>query len=602
VVCVSVGFAGCNFMRDTEMLNYLADQIAMNMFMGDDALAWNVFSVTPEKSYGYVKEGEYSWYSYTAITDDAIDGIRSLLGVYKKFMRNINPSKLSAKDAITYRALDDVINTYLSYYGSPYAKAFTLIGGSYISSEGGYVADLYDTVENFTFRNEEDIKSLLELVNSTEDAFGTYLQYAKDRISAGYPLYDATIDGMRGYLNDVLNLGEEYYLYAFVDNKLDGATFLSDSARTRYKAEYKNALTYSFMEGVRSLYNGLETCKGRVTDTNKSYLAAYGEVGRAYYEWSFMNKTGMRNKSVVEVYNEIFDALEECDDGMQSVLDKVDALEDTNSAVYDEFYEYYNGEKVYLGLTEPMAVLDYLKTAAKSIVPDLEATPQIDFKYLDSTVEQIVSVLAYYLKSPLDEFNSAEHITLNGYEMANNPSDLLTTIAHEGYPGHLYAHVNAKEMGLSLLAACNTSVAFAEGWAMYVELAVLKHIAEETDSEALKLYCEYDSYQIMNGYYNAFLCDLQVNYIGYSVDDYVELGADETWAKRIIERLMENPAVYVSYGYGMYVINNLHDYAISELGEKYDEVEFNGYLLSDGFGPTLDRATQMTYEYVANNR
>ena len=386
VVCVSVGFAGCNFMRDTEMLNYLADQIAMNMFMGDDALAWNVYSITPEESYGYVKEGEYSWYSYSPITDDAIDGIHSLLSVYKKFMRNINPSKLSAKDAITYRALDDVIYKYLAYYGSPYAKAFTLIGGSYISSEGGYVADFSDTVENFTFRNEEDIKSLLEIVESTEDAFATYLQFAKDRISAGYPLYDVTIDGLRDYLNDLLNLGEEYYLYAYVGNKLEDATFLSESARARYKSEYKNALTYSFMEGVRSLYNGLETCKGRVTDTNMSYLAAYGEVGRAYYEWSFMNKTGMRNKSVFEVYDEILDALEECDDGMQSVLDRVDALEETNSAVYKEFYEYYNGEKVYLGLTKPTEVLEYLKTAAKSIVPDLKATPQIDFKYLDSTV------------------------------------------------------------------------------------------------------------------------------------------------------------------------------------------------------------------------
>ena len=70
---------------------------------------------------------------------------------------------------------------------------------------------------------------------------------------------------------------------------------------------------------------------------------------------------------------------------------------------------------------------------------------------------------------------SGENITLNGTKLGDK-NDVLGTLAHEGYPGHLYAYVYSKELGLSNLATVMTSTAHGEGWATYVSLQSLFHL------------------------------------------------------------------------------------------------------------------------------
>ena len=66
----------------------------------------------------------------------------------------------------------------------------------------------------------------------------------------------------------------------------------------------------------------------------------------------------------------------------------------------------------------------------------------------------------------------------------------------------------------------------------------------------------------------------------------------------LVGALSGMPCAYVPYGYGMYIMLELHDIAREELGGKYSEVEFNKLLLAEGMGPTLDRAIDITSEYV----
>lgn len=600
VICITMGLAGCNFRNNSSArLEFLADSLALAL-MGDDAFNWNVFFVDPEQAYGVKLDEDAQWYSYSALSEDDLSGMCEALNVYKRYMSLISTSDLSKKEMITYRSLNDTLTIYLSYYGSPNALAFTLIGASYITSEGGYVADFASMVENYSLRSESDVKRLLSVVVSTQSAFASYLDYAAARVNAGFPLYDHTLSAMQNYLKGIIDLGDNYYLFSFIEHKIDNASFLTAAAKEEYKQSFLSALSNHFMTGVETLYEGLDAYKGQVVQTEQSYLAAYGQIGREYYEWCFENKTGIRNANLNDVYNSLVEAYKTYYHSMQNVLDEVGGLESTNKAVYDEFYEYLNGEKVYLDLTDPDDIIDYLKEAATSIVPALSTVPQINFKYLDSTVEQISSALAYYLLSPVDDSNSPENITLNGYRLAQNPSDTLTTIAHEGYPGHLYAHVREKELGVKLITTLNSSTAFSEGWAMYVELAVLNHIKNNTDNKALQLYCDYDSYNILAGYLNSVILDMQVNYFGNNVDHYINLGESEEQAAAIVETFMEIPSLYIPYGYGVYYMVELHDLAKDRLGDAYNEVEFNGVLLSEGFGPTLARARELTVEYIVS--
>lgn len=595
--CLCFGLSGCFLFNKSYTVDELADMLAKSL-MGNDYLNWNVFSVDPENSFGVEFGDDISWYSYSAITDEDIKDAKELFDAYKSLLKEYDVSKLSEKDKITYRSLDYTVNTYSDYYGSPYAKQFSLIGGSYINSEGGYVAEMASSVENFIFRDEDDVKGLLKIIESAEQAFETYLDFADDRLDCGYPLYDCTVISMQNYLKDVLGQGNDYYLYDFMAKKIDEASFLTAESKQSYKNEYSEAISDSFMKGVKTLSDGLENFKGYVEITEESYLAAFGDAGRAYYKWRFESLTGIRNANISKVYDELYDAYVLYANACRKVLAEVEGKKESDKAFYDGFYAYYNGEKGIFNSKNPVDMLAYLKNLSEKIVPPLNATPEIDFKYIDETVADITNTLAYYVVSPLDDLNSAEHITINPNALKGDMTDLLTTIGHEGYPGHLYAHVKAKESGLNLLTLIDRCTAFSEGWAKYVELSILDIIGGESEDKALKAYCEYYRNYILFAFISNVLDDMNVNYFGKTVSEYVSDGVAETTATAIIEAYMEIPAAYLPYGYGMYVVENLHNDAKVSLGDKYDEVEFNGKLLSEGFGPTFIRAGEITEEYI----
>ena len=603
ISCCAIAVSACNpigSINETRV-NLLADSFS-TLLLGNDAFAWNVFSITPEESYGYVKTADYTWNSYSTATQSDMTDLLEVFELFDDELSNINPAKLSKNAYTKYLALDYVISSYVKYYSSRYALDFTLIGGSYINSEGGYVADFATTVDNYAFRNENDIKNLLEITNSTKDAFLTYLDYAADRIDAGYPLYDYSLSGMKGYLDSVSEQGENYYLYSLVAKKINAVDFIGAEAKQSYIRSYRSSLTNSFMTGVRQLSDGLDQYMGHVVQTDDGYLNAYGEVGRQYYKWQFENKTGIKNVNLDYAYNELVDMYDNYANKLDSITERISILQSSSPDIYADVQAYLSGEKALLGLTTPEQMLDYLKVAAKDIVPDLNAQPQIYFREMDDTVGKVTSTLAYYLHSPLDDLNSPEYITLNSYYIDEHPEELLlATIAHEGYPGHLYAYVQAKENGASLMTEAFSPVAFAEGWAVYVETVLLSNIAAASSDHAVKIYCEYYMETIIANFTLNAIMDMQINYFGIGVDELVSNGMPTEQARNIVEALMENPALYIPYGYGSCVMLTLHDEAKAALGRNYNEVEFNGYLLSEGTA-TLTRAKELTDEYVASKR
>ncbi|MDE7107050.1 MAG: DUF885 domain-containing protein, partial [Clostridiales bacterium] len=542
--CDDGGWGGWGGSYTPERLEYTGLDFACTL-LGNDAFAWNAFSATPYETYGVDMLDNYSWYSYSGKLDSTQKSVLNyVFDAYADELSHYKLSGLSGSAAQTYRELDSTLNLYRSYYKSKYVNQFELLGGSYISSEGGYVADFAQAFENFEFRTEKDVSTLLTVTQSTGKAFESYLNFAHDRADSGYPLYDSTLNAMCDYLDDVYEKGDDFYLYEVAANKIDDAEFLNESTKAEYKSEYKAALNDNYMAGVKKLSDGLDKYKGKVKTTEKSYLVSAGAAGKAYYEWLFRQKTGIKNANINSIYNELVTAYGDYLDRRDAVVAEIKDLKETDTATYDEFYEYYNETKVLLGLTDPDDILDYLKTAAKDIVPDLQTEPDIGFKYMDDTVAEITNALAYYMRTPLDLTDASEMITLNGYQMEQSPSDLLTTIAHEGYPGHLYAYVNAKENGASLLSNCANTLAFSEGWANYVELVLLDNIAKTANTATAK-YCEYKKYLTLAGYIGMVLFDINVNYFQTSL---IELDTE------IIERLMEIPAGYVPYGYGMYTI------------------------------------------------
>ena len=197
------GLAGCLHERpeqyyDPDTFAEFGNDVMLTL-MGSDVMSWNSLSVTPEQSYGYERYGEPSWYSYSPLSKS----VNFVFGMYKSEMKKYKFADLSEADKITYRTMQNLLDSFSSMYGSANATQLNLIGGSYISSQGGYVADFATVMEGYAFRNEQDVTDLLKITVSTKDAFGTYLDYARDREKAGFPLYDYTVMSMQSYLDNI---------------------------------------------------------------------------------------------------------------------------------------------------------------------------------------------------------------------------------------------------------------------------------------------------------------------------------------------------------------------------------------------------------------
>ena len=229
---------------------------------------------------------------------------------------------------------------------------------------------------------------------------------------------------------------------------------------------------------------------------------------------------------------------------------------------------------------------------------------------MDDASAEVSNAVAYYMKSPIDN-TGKEYITLNGSKLGADYNDTLGTMAHEGYPGHLYAYLYNKSLGLSDVATIMTSTAHGEGWATYVSLKLYQYMKKNNaynsnmnDKNAVNAYCDYMYYNDLLAYLANTYADYGIHYLDWTIADVMDMmngigfSVDAEGALDLYRKLIEMPSGYAAYGYGMSFFVDLHDNARKQLGNVYSEVEFNSVVLSHGWC-SLDELTRITDEYIA---
>jgi uncharacterized protein (DUF885 family) len=260
-----------------------------------------------------------------------------------------------------------------------------------------------------------------------------------------------------------------------------------------------------------------------------------------------------------------------------------DIISNNNISTQAQLDKLLGSVKIYDGTPEEMLV--FLKDFAKTIVPELSYSPNITVKEMDEASAKVSNAVAYYMKSAVDNFDK-EFITLNPIKLGDS-NDVLGTLAHEGYPGHLYAYCFSKQLDLHELSTIMTSTAHGEGWATYVELKLYEYARRNTNDDKE---IEIIDYLIAN-HKAAFLLetriDLGIHAEGWGVkeigDFLKRLGYSDSYASDLFRQMIEMPTTYAAYGYGKYFFMKLHDNAREILGKFYNEVEFNAMLLSKGW-------------------
>lgn len=463
---------------------------------------------------------------------------------------------LSSSSQLTYDVFLDYINTELSakdlYY---YSTALGPVTGIPVQ---------YPIIfAEYTFNSENDITDYLELLKGFKPLFNDILKFEAEKAEAGFGISDRlladTINVCRAYTEDT----ENSFLISTFNEKIDALDSLNQEQKNYYKELNYTTVTTDFLEAYDYLLNGLKFLNG--LGKNSSGLCWYQD-GREYYDY-------LVKSSVCSSYttDELLSLIQK---HIDSQVLQLSALLTVDESLIDEWNSFS------FELTEPVEILKDLKQKISADYPQIPQT-SCTVKNVDKSMEDILSP-AFYLTPAIDQFTD-NTIYINYGSDNISGSSLYPTLAHEGYPGHLYQTVY-------YLNSCDTPArtllnfkGYTEGWATYTEYESYE-IADTQNPHLAKT--QMLNSAIVLGVYA--MLDININYNYYTIADtkqliqkYFSNVSDET-AENIFYAIVNEPANYLSYYGGYLQITLMRQEAEAALGDDFNLQSFHKFILDMG--------------------
>ena len=332
----------------------------------------------------------------------------------KNELKSFNYDELNKHGQLTYDIFMDYIETELSarelYYFSTSLGPITGIPSQYpiIFAEYG-------------FNCEQDITDYLELLNQLNGLFYDILVFENEKSHEGLGLSDKMLD-------DVINVCKTYtadiknsFLISTFNEKTDSLSTLSDEKKNYYKELNYNIITGDFLSAYNNLINGLNELKG--SGKNDSGLCWF-QNGKEYYDYLVKSRV-CSSFSTDELLKQI-------EQQLNSQLLQLSTLLTIDKSLIDDWNSFS------FKLTKPEEILEDLKNKIKEDYPEIPDTAYT-IKNVDKSMESILSP-AFYLTPEIDALS--DNVIYVNYGSSNiSDSSLYSTLAHEGYPGHLYQTV-----------------------------------------------------------------------------------------------------------------------------------------------------------------
>lgn len=468
-------------------------------------------------------------------------------------------SKLSNDEQLNYK-------TVLLYYQNMKDQAELKEEYSFLfTPNSGVNNNLITNYTEFVLRSEQDAKDLIELVKDSKRFMDDCLAYTGKQYEKGFVQSEETIDSVIEQVERFISKREDNEVITAFNDHLEELNL--DNEET-YKQQMKEAVLNYLIPAYEEIIAFYEQNRGSGKD--KGGLANYGSDAKRYYELLFRDKSS--SAMSVSEWEEIL---------KKAIKTKYSELVKTAQSDEDAYTIWAYDEYDY-GMRDAYEIL----TALKGRMPqDFPAIPEVDYSIdlLDPSVTSD-NVAAYYLTSPIDNLNNNVMKANPNYAL-NDPNDYVVTLAHEGYPGHLYQHTyffeNHKNSEIRYTV---DFIGYTEGWAMYVEQYAYDYFS---DNEILARLSRIENE--LNYYLDAY-ADILVNYEGYDVAKLrdglnrlsIYMNLDLESAQGLYDLVVGDPCILTPYALGMYQMNELHDQAKSELGGKFNNIEFNKVLLDSG--------------------
>lgn len=471
---------------------------------------------------------------------------------------NYDYSSLTKREQLTYDILLSYLQTELS------VKDLTLYT-EVLGSVTGIQAQLPVLMAEYQFNTKQDIDDYIALLTTTDEYFTTILKLEQEKSSAGLFMSDAIADRVIAQCKQFITEPENNLLLSVFQDKVNTFTELSDEEKQDFINRNHDAVINHVIPAYQALIDGMTQLKG--TGKNEGGLCGLPD-GTTYYEYLVAQRTGS-SRSITEIKNLINTYIYNDLLVMNQIYQKVpDIDQQVASCTYP--------------LTDPNQILSDLQNKILEDFPEAVDT-SCEIKYVDESLEQFLSP-AFYLVPPIDKTDE-NVIYINGADNYDL-SKIYTTLAHEGYPGHLYQTVYFNSVNTVNLRRLLNYSGYTEGWATYVEQ--MSYDMLDGINEDVKSMLSHNNSATLGLY---ALMDIGINYDGWSfeqlqsfIKDYFGIDNEDT-IKEVYYTMIEDPANYLNYYVGYIEILELKQNMVEEQKENFSLKNFHEQLLSIGPAP-----------------
>lgn len=470
-------------------------------------------------------------------------------------LKKYSHRSLGEKERLTCRLLSDYISRQQNLAAYPYYD-------EPLTPSGGVTSQLPVLLAEYTFRNTRDIKDYLGLLSQMDTYFLGILDYEQKKADAGLFMSDEAclkvIEGCEVFTEHP----DDNFLIDTFSNRLNAMDGLTDTQKNAYLKQHSKVLSDHVIPAYSQMIKGLTMLLGR--GHNNWGLCNFPE-GKAYYEAVVSADTGC-DDSVEDLFSQIAKARREDLTFCQNLLEKNPKLASQSP-------------KPDATLKEENAMLSRLQ---KEILTDFPAPPQteVEICHVDPALSEYLAP-AFYITAPIDDI-SHNRIYIND---AKNDTDIyyFTTLAHEGYPGHLYQTICTSSYGAPEVRSLLNYPGYTEGWATYTEMQAFYYAGLDPDLASL---LQHNQAATLSLYATA---DIGIHYFGWEKEKnaafWSEYGVDDTaTVNKITDLILEEPGNYLKYYVGYLKFRQMREQLALE-NKSFSVSAFHEAILRTGPSP-----------------
>ena len=434
----------------------------------------------------------------------------------------------------------------------------------------GIQAQLPILLAEYPFRTQQDIADYLHLLQDLPRYFSDLIALEQEKSRQGVFQNDLAVDGIirqcSAFLADA-DTPESHLLHTVFQNKLQASSLFSEAERNLCLQTHEKLLTSCVFPAYRSLSDALSSLRGKGTQ-NAGGLSRQ-EGGLSYYAYLLRSRVGV-DASPEELTRLLTQQLADQCAEMQIILDQNPSLSLSEQALV-------------LPFSTPEEMLADLQNAVSEDFPVLSGIAY-EVKTVDDSLKDFLSP-AFYLTPPMD--TGTPNVIYINPAASYQGLELFTTLAHEGFPGHLYQTVTFQRQKSSNIRNLLCTSGFAEGWATYIEPYAYQYAADYIQDPSAT---ELARISWLNRSINLCmysLLDIEIHYNGWTqaeVASFLKAFGieDSAVVSEIYQYILETPGNYLKYYWGYLSLLDLRTSEQNRLGQDFDLKAFHSQILKIG--------------------